>query len=242
MSGRFGMYASQGGVTPFAFGNALLFSTGDYVSFGGANILAATGSAWSAGGWFNLSSFPTGFPIIMKLKSGVVNNPFSLFFSNNVSYVDFSFGSNSSHYRGKVVVASLLGNYQHIVVTYNGAGATTSSNYKVYVNAINSAISASGGFASATDTSYLGDITGANPFAGKEDDVCFYQSELTSTQVSNWYNGGAGASPDADVTPLVWFKLNESGTDTTAINSGSGGATYDGTLNNFPTSGMWVPH
>lgn len=226
---------------PFSFGNALQFDgVNDFVSFGGANALADPNSAWSFGGWFNLTNFSNSFPIIARLKSGIANNPFAIFFSNSGSYRDLTFGSVSTFVRRKVSISSFLGNYVHLVITYNGLGSTTQSNFTVYINSVATATSASGALANSNDSSRLSEA--GLPFIGKQDEVAFWQQELTSVQVLNLYNSGNGNFADVDVTPLVWFKMNESGTDTTAVNSGSGGSTYDGTLNNFPASGMWVAH
>ena len=231
----------DGGAPPFSFGNALQFDgVNDFVSFGGSNVLADPDSAWSFGGWFNLTNFDNNFPIIARLKSGVTNNPFAIFFSNNGSYSDLTFGSSSTFVRRRVSISSILGNYIHLVITYNGLGSNNDSNFTIYINGVSTATSSSGALASSPDTSRLSEA--GLPYVGKQDEVAFWQQELTSGQVSNQWNGGNGNLADADVTPLVWFRMNESGTATTAVNSGSGGATYDGTLTNFPTSGMWVAH
>lgn len=210
------------------------------VDFGGANVLAATGSAWSVGGWFNLNSFINSFPAMFGLKSGVANNPFAMQYSNNASYSDLTFGSVGTFFRGKVAVGTLLDTYVHIIITYNGGGAGTSGNYKVYVNGSSKTITASGAYGNSTDESNLG-VKGGNefPFDGSIDRFAFWQSELTSGQVTNQYNSGAGADADIDVTPLVWFKLNDMA-DNLTPNSGSGGATYDGSMIEFGSYGSFL--
>lgn len=225
---------------PFSFGNALQFDgTDDYVSFGGSNILADPNSAWSFGGWFNLSSFVNSFPIITRLKSGVASNPFVLFYSNNGAYSDLSFGSASTFARGRVSLTP-TGAYNHIIITYNGNGSNILSNFKVYINSVVKSISSSGVLAASNDNSRLTEV--GLPFEGKMDEVVFWQQELTSSQVSNQWKGGNGNFANVDVEPLVWFKFNETSGASTAVNSGSGGATYNGTLNNFNTSTCWVAH
>ena len=63
----------------------------------------------------------------------------------------------------------------------------------------------------------------------------------TAQNAVDLYNSGNGALASSIIpNPTAYWRLNESGTDTIAIDSGGSGS--DGTLNNFPTSGMWIPH
>ena len=60
----------------------------------------------------------------------------------------------------------------------------------------------------------------------------------TPSDVSALWSGGSGADFASVISsPEGHFKLNQTGTDTIAINDGSTG---NGTLTNYPTSGMWV--
>jgi hypothetical protein len=66
-------------------------------------------------------------------------------------------------------------------------------------------------------------------------------SGLTQQDVDDLYNGGLGATATSVIaSPNVYYKFNESGTDTTAVDAS--GNSNNGTLNNFPASGMWVSH
>lgn len=232
------------GTPPFSFGNALQFDgVNDYVSFGGSNVLADPNSAWSVGLWFKLDANLT-FQTLLRLRSGTASQPFGVITSNIGGYSDISFGSNGTFYRGKISFSMTTATWYYLTITFDGVSATSASSYTVYINGVSQSITASGAFVSFTDESILGatNTGGILLFDGIEDEIAFWQQELTPTEVSNQWNGGNGNFADIDVTPLVWFRMNESGTDTTAVNSGSGGATYDGTLNNFPASGMWVAH
>ena len=67
------------------------------------------------------------------------------------------------------------------------------------------------------------------------------ESSLTQQNVDDLYNGGLGATATSVIaSPNVYYKFNESGTDTTAVDAS--GNSNNGTLNNFPASGMWVSH
>ena len=81
-------------------------------------------------------------------------------------------------------------------------------------------------------------------FYNGELDEIIMESDNSSyglTDAQNLYNGGNGVDSSTIITnPDFYYKLNESGTTTTAADSSGNG--YNGTLNNFPTSGMWVAH
>ena len=62
---------------------------------------------------------------------------------------------------------------------------------------------------------------------------------LIFNQVGRYYSSGADFTAVMGANDLN-YHLNESGTDRTAIDSG--GSVNNGTLINFPTSGMWIPH
>lgn len=233
------------GLPPFSFGNALQFDgVNDYVSFGGSNVLADPNSAWSVGMWFKLDTNAT-FQTLLRLRSGTASQPFGVITSNNANYADISFGSNVTFYRGKISFSMTTATWYYLTITFDGVSATSASSYTVYINGVSQSITASGAFISFIDESILGATnTGSSlPFDGTQDEVAFWAQELTAGQVSNQWNGGGGNFANVDVEPLVWFNCNEADGETTLVNSGSGGATYNGTLNNFSTPpAYFIPH
>ena len=79
-------------------------------------------------------------------------------------------------------------------------------------------------------------------FDGLYDDVNLWNAHTaTAAEVSALYNGGAGQySEEVIPSPTLHWKLNETGTATTAVDSSGNG--NNGTLNNFTLPGAWVPH
>lgn len=238
-------YASSG----FAFGNALKFDgSNDYVSFDDTSVYCDKDSAWSIGLWAKLDSWGSdSYKTILKLNTGITNSPYRILFSSDSSYADLSFGAPSSNIGNyKVNLDSgggiTLSTWYFIVITYNGAGATISSNWKVYVNGVSDSFSTASGFGlpTAAPNSEIGRYNNNQFWDGVIDEFAFWDSELTASNVSNLWNSGNGNFANVDVTPRTWWRLNESGTDTTATDSSGNG--NDGTLNNFPASGMWVAH
>ena len=72
------------------------------------------------------------------------------------------------------------------------------------------------------------------------DELVIWDGTIASgANVTSLYNGGEGAlATDVIASPDRYYKMNSVGTSTTAIDDGLDGE--DGTLNNFPTRGMWV--
>jgi len=78
-------------------------------------------------------------------------------------------------------------------------------------------------------------------FFGTFDEISIYKGTgTTAAQALELYNDGFGKDPNTVIgTPTAYWKLNESGTDTTAIDEEGN---FDGTLEDFPVSDMWVDH
>jgi hypothetical protein len=72
------------------------------------------------------------------------------------------------------------------------------------------------------------------------DELVIWDGTIASAaNVTSLYNEGEGAlATDVIASPDRYYKMNSLGTSTTATDDGSDAA--NGTLNNFPISGMWV--
>lgn len=215
------------GQAPFSFGNALQFDgVNDYVSF---TPISNGDVDHSYSMWIKHNQAVTGFNIAY-IRSAI----------SSAEYIGTHTASSIRYRVGAIadftVPTFVVGNWFHLVITYKSGVGT-----RLYFNGTESStglVSGSQNFKFDELGRYATNIYGAKTM----DEIAAFSQTLTPAQVSNLYNGGNGNFANIDVTPLVWFRMNESGTDTTAVNSGSGGATYDGTLNNFPASGMWVAH
>lgn len=222
-------YASSG----FAFNNALQFDgVDDYVSFNDTSIYCAQALAWSFNIWVKKTGTAS-FQTVLKLKSGVNLSPFVVFISTNGSYSDISLGGRTSSIRVKVqsVTPSFLNNWKMVSVTYNGLGASTLSNYNIFLDgSVVTAISASA-FSNDIDISLLGSSTSGAFLDGLEDNFAFWDSELTITQMSNQWNSGNGNFANVDVAPRTYYKMDESDPATTLVDSSGNG--NDAQLNDF---------
>ena len=128
------------------------------------------------------------------------------------------------------------GNWHHIVTTFKVSDTTR---FKIYIDG--ALIASAGGynnnvFASTHDF-FIGVNSGSNRMHGNVDEVAFWKTKLTLTDVQNIYNSGAPNDISA-LNPISWWRFEE-GSGTTATDSGSGG--NDGTINNGATYSSDVP-
>ena len=221
----------------FAFGNALEFDgVNDYVSLMGANAIK-TAQPFSISFWVN----PTDLQARLAQFSTNTTRGFFIGLSTDANYKDLYFSCQDGALTD-VNHSFVIGQWYHIVITYNGLGFTTRSNYKCYIDSVSKTLNASGSFSSAANEVQIGGQFGDGLGVKTMDEWYYWDNyELTPTDVSNLYNGGFGdyASVVAG-TPTFELRFNESGSDTTAADSSGNG--NNGTLNNFALPGAWVAH
>jgi trimeric autotransporter adhesin len=220
----------DGGAPPFSFGNALQFDgANDYTNtaFSSANL----GASFTIGGWFKLDS-SISVPSCIYLFGDTPNdNTPYIYTETTASGMRFYVNKN---YRISITINR--DEWHYISLNYS------SSNWSIYVDGV-SQDTYSGGLGNfLSNNFYLGGPLVSNAKV-TIDEFAIWGTELTPTQISNQYNSGNGNFANADVEPLIWYNMNESDGETTITNSGSGGATYDGTLNNFSTPpAYFIPH
>ena len=136
------------------------------------------------------------------------------------------------------------GVWQHIFITYDGTGSVV----KCYVNGVDITNKTQTGSIPATLPNNTGSVLmGQFLGLGRWMDGIMDENALwgnvvgTAQNAIDLYNSGNGAlASDVIASPTAYWRMDESGTDQTAIDSSGNG--NNGTLNNFPSSGMWVIH
>ena len=134
------------------------------------------------------------------------------------------------------------GNWHHIAATYDG---TSNANaLKIYIdNVVTEGTTPSTGIQNLDRATTIGGSRYKPPlsvlfyFRDYIDEVAVWDSELTSTQISNIYNNGKPRNLSS-LSPLLWYRFQE-GSGTTAIDSGAGG--NNGTIENGATYSTDVP-
>lgn len=219
-----------------------LDGTNDYLDLGTTTYFN-TSTALTVSGWVTLDVF-TSYPIFCSLKTSA-SSGWKVGFSQQSGYSAVFMGSNSNFANLKggstQLQSDLVSDWQHIAVTYNGSGATTAGNYKLYVNGSQQTLSSAGAFASTANVSYIGRDSGGNYLNGQIDEFSIFTSELTSQEIGLIYNSGVGGADLTPLSPYSWWRMgdNDSGTGTTVTDQGSGG--NDATLTNGPTFSTSVP-
>ena len=218
------------------------------VSFDGTNDFIQTdynpssGSTFSGSVWVKTSDTSSSMAFFsMETGSAVygitLKSPGS---SKNWWVVGPTFASNGGI--GGTGGASSIrdGNWHHIVLTVN------SQTLKIYTDgSLVGTTTVANGYSGPTSSTrkYIigrGYAVGAYQFNGLMDEVAFFESELSSSDVSSIYNSGTPADLTS-YSPVGWYRMgdDDSGTGTTITDQGSGG--NDGTFINGPTFSSDVP-
>jgi hypothetical protein len=217
----FGMLSGiSGGQQPFSFGNALKFDgLNDYVSF--SNITTTT--TWSISFWFK---YATG---VLFSNFGASNEFIQSFNSTNLRLTT---GADSRFY---VVPAMTIGTWYHCFISVNSGSA------RLYLNSVQSLAGAQTNNTSITLNVMSTFNGGSFYFGGTLDEVGILTGVAgTAQNAIDLYNSGNGANFETIMgASTAYWRMNQSGTDAVAIDETGN---YNGTLNNFPASGMWVAH
>ena len=213
----------EDGQEPFSFGNALQFDrVNDYVSY--STISGLTNATVNV--WINTSY--NWHQSYISLNGNIPYMGFRQ--SGNVIFYQTSAGESSFSANGLFT----LNNWHMITITKSG------SNIRCFIDG-NESGSGTLVNSGALTLNILGD--GWNGyFEGLCDEVSIWNTALSATDIANLYNSGNGdyATNYSPANLQAYWRMNESGTATTAVDSSGNG--NDGTLNNFPASGMWVAH
>lgn len=124
-------------------------SNGQYASVGGGVVYATTTSAWSFAAWVRLRTFGGSdrFKSLVYLRSdGSSTYAFEIFASNHSTYDGWNIGAPDGWARQRTTSAVSLGEWQHIGVTYNGAGLGNASNTLFFLNGVIQPMTTAGGF------------------------------------------------------------------------------------------------
>jgi len=226
-----GIYSPNGSspAPAFSFGNALEFDgVNDYVS---PNTNLSNLNDVSLSCWMNIDTTSHGYSVLLANSSG------SQYFSIRIvsGLIRFTgFGIFNSFNTSNTFIANT---WFHVGVIQSG------NSVSYYYNGVLQGIVGSPAKRSDIDLigKYGGTAGGGLKLNGLLDEYVLWDSALTDTQMKNQYNLGAGNFADADVTPLVYYSCNQVDGTTPLINDGSGGSSYNGTLNYFSTP-YFIPH
>ena len=214
----------------FSFGNALSFDgVNDNVSFTAVSKPALT-NGLCFGFWLNFSSTPNFEYILGDSTNG--NQWFRWNNSTSATFRSRSAGAATTTFSFPAISTST---WYYIAVSLNGGVNEMWINGTKYTGDTDNYDNENISF------DLIGESSGAYGQFILDELFVKTESSLTQQNVDDLYNGGLGATATSVIaSPNVYYKFNESGTDTTAVDAS--GNSNNGTLNNFPASGMWVSH
>lgn len=172
-------------------GGSIVFDgVNDYIT-GFDSISINTTSSFAIEFWFNLTAFTDPYPTLLQIKTNTTYGC-NLTLSQNSGYVGVIFGSAGNWVTIKTDNVPTVGIWNHVVLTYNGLGATTNSNYNIYLNTTNQNLTTAGGFASTNQANYIGTTNagarGVDDFNGRIAVCKIYNRALSSTEILQNYN------------------------------------------------------
>jgi trimeric autotransporter adhesin len=209
--------------------------SGDYANTN--YLVSSSATAMSISAWMNSTSYSGGAAIFsneglnfgrnevgMRLN---FNSSGNFFITVNDGSSAYTTNSNSATNTPTQGLNLFDGDWYHVVATISGTSG------KVYVNGVEeftftSSVTFTGGGLDSYGIGYLGAGYPSYYWNGSLDEISVYEYELTSTQVSNIYNGGTPVhvgSFGLNLSPSGYWRGgdNDNGTGSTVTDLGSGG-------------------
>ena len=210
-----------------------LDGTNDYMDIPDSTALETTAFTWSA--WFYCTAINRYNIIVDTATNSGTFNGYEIFVVNTTNKIRFSSYHSSDYIDSTTTVAANT--------WYHVAGTHESGSDKLYVNG---SLEASGSASSFSVSNAANLRIGGSQIynlyhQGLIDEVSFFNSALSASDVSSIYNSGLPADISS-LSPVGWWRMgdNDSGTGTTITNQGSA-SSIDGTLTNGPTFSTTVP-
>ena len=190
--------------------------------------------------WAKVNNLSPGHPLIEKQDPN--GNREYIFFigSDGAIYNNIYSNGVALNRRGRKTSTGLISSntWYHLAWTYDGQGGTNASDgIKIYLDGtrVDNANNQKNTYVAMANTN--------NPFKigefinGKIDEVSIFDSELSASDVTSIYNGGA-PNDISSLSPLSWWRFEEA-SGLTATDSGSGG--NNGLLDNTAIRSTDVP-
>ena len=233
-----------GGTPPFSNVNSFSFDgVDDYflvpdtsgLSFGNGT----TDSPFSISAWIKPTSSGR-FPFVFKWGTSAREYYFQI---AGGGALQVSLNSSQFVYIGRNGQTTISQNvWSHVVCTYDGSG--NKNNINIYLNGVldNSTAISSGTYTAMRNTTQpfeIGRYYGGNYADGLIDETAVFNSELSQSDVTSIYGGGAPSSLSSYSSLVSWWRCGDGDTSPTLTDNGSGG--NDGTMTNFSTFSTDVP-
>jgi len=218
----------------------------DFVTMGNTIDFANDGTeAFSFSCWFKTTDTATQVLIGKQINTTPFNG-YNISLSSNT--IGFFLGTTSLNARiqGKTGTISSIsnGSWHHLAITYDGSQDI--SGFTIYYDNASQSITTTYNNTPTGVSSSVEFMLGARGttssygvlYDGILDEVAYFNSELSASDVSTIYGSGTPSSL-ASLSPVSWWRCGDGDTSPTLTDNGS--ATNDGTMNNFTTFSTDVP-
>jgi len=236
----------DGGVPPFPFGNALQFDgVNDYVSFA-TQPNNSINQDFIISIWFKTSDTGIGIRIKVPFFGELSGSWLTGIGVDDGKFALFYFDGTSNKTIGSTSVAD--GVWHHALILRNKEVLNYNSKITVWIDGVLELNAVDFNVRNFDTYLRLNQIGALNPnYANVILDslMWYWGSTLTATlsDAQYIYNNSNGRDPlDLFASAQIMLDFNESSGASVAVNRGVGGATYNGTLNNFNTATCWVAH
>ena len=243
----------SGGAVPFTNTKSILLDgVDDLVTMGDVLNMANDGTdAFTYSLWYKTTDTGSFQMFIGKQRAAVWFNGVTFSMRGNLKSFNIFLGTGQSNQRikGKTGTISTIndGNWHHVCLTYDGSQVL--SGMTLYYDNTPQTLSVDGTQGTPTDVSTAGQgdfMIGARgtassaslPFNGTLDEVSYFTSELSASDVNAIY--GTGVPNDiSSLNPVGWWRCGDGDTSPTLTDNGSGG--NNGTMTNFTAFSTDVP-
>jgi len=227
---------------PFSTKSIALDGVDDYVDCSNpSNLNFERTDSFSISVWFKKPSSSVAQFIIGKNQHAVPRSGYFVFTSGNLVYFRLTTsGGNNIQIRHDST--HNIDVWEHYVFTYDGS--SSSSGLNIYQNeTLLTNVTRSGANLTQTIQTSFPFTIGAREglglfFDGKIDEASVFNSELSQSDITTIYNGGA-PNDISSLSPISWWRCGDGDTSPTETDNGSGG--NDGTMKNFTTFSTDVP-
>jgi len=180
----------------------------------------------------------TAFSVSMWIKPSVTSGNDLFFnigsFANSFGQIAFQLKSNKLYVklnngtRNYNIAYTNTTAWQHLVFVYDGSN---SANTKMYLDNVEQSPTVGGVFPSSLDLTGLNTIIGAGysisyPYAGLLDEVSYFNTTLSPSDITNIYNGGL-PNDLSSLSPISWWRMGDAATyngrEWELVDQGSGG-------------------
>jgi hypothetical protein len=173
-------------------GGSIVFDGTDDYAVGPTNMSISQNQPFTLELWVNLSSYTNLYPCLLQIKTDTTYG-FIVLVTQASTYDGITFGSTDTWIRLRNAGNQIATNtWNQIVINYNGAGAGTASNYKMYLNTIEQVLSDSGSFISLSQVNNIGTIENASRgydnWTGRIANFKQYNRALTQSEVIQNFN------------------------------------------------------